>query len=75
MSTVQAVFEMPKTWTGRLQIRGCTTGDSGIQEAADCDAEFFGVYAQDAEGLHMWVEDCDTKEQANDLAKYLKSAF
>lgn len=75
MSIPQAIFEMPATWTGMLQIRGCTSDENGVEESVDCEAEFFGVYAQTAEGLHMWVEDCDTRDQANDLAKYLKSTI
>ena len=68
-------FPLPETWTGNLRIRGCIEQPGSVTEADDSEAEFFGVYAQDAEGLHMWVEDCDTREQAEDLAKYLKSQF
>nr|WP_016355657.1 hypothetical protein [Pseudomonas migulae]AGC70411.1 putative DNA primase, TraC [Pseudomonas migulae] len=75
MSIPQAIFEMPATWTGMLQIRGCTSDENGVKESVDCEAEFFGVYAQTVEGLHMWVEDCYTRDQANDLAKYLKSTI
>lgn len=55
MSIPQAIFEMPATWTGMVQIRGCTSDENGVEESVDCEAEFFGVYAQTAEGLHMWV--------------------
>lgn len=70
----ETIFELPESWTGKLQIRGCIEKEDGVTQAEDSDSEFFGVYAQDAEGLHMWVEDCDTREQAEDLVKYLKSA-
>ncbi|NBB37267.1 MULTISPECIES: hypothetical protein [Pseudomonas] len=71
----ESLFPLPETWTGNLWIRGCIEQPGSVTEADDSEAEFFGVYAQDAEGLHMWVEDCDTREQAEDLAKYLKSQF
>lgn len=71
----ESLFPLPETWTGNLRIRGCIEQSGSVREADDSEAEFFGVYAQDAEGLHMWVEDCDTREQAEDLAKYLKSQF
>lgn len=66
-------FELPATWTGSLQIRGCIDAGGCIEEAVDCKAEFFGIYAEDAEGLHFWVADCDTKTQADELAGFLKS--
>lgn len=71
----ESLFPLPETWTGNLWIRGCIEKTGSVTEADDSEAEFFGVYAQDAEGLHMWVEDCATREQAEDLAKYLKSQF
>ncbi len=71
----ESFFPLPETWTGNLRIRGCIEQPGSVTEADDSEAEFFGVYAQDAEGLHMWVEDCDTREQAEDLAKYLKFQF
>lgn len=66
---------LPETWTGNLWIRGCIETPDSVTEADDSEAEFFGVYAQDAKGLHQWVEDCDTRGQAEDLAKHLKSLF
>jgi len=75
MSQTGSVFQLPATWTGSLQIRGCIEVDGCVEEAEDSDAEFFGIYAQDAAGLHLWVEDCTTQAQANDLAKYLKTTI
>lgn len=66
---------LPATWTGNLWIRGCIETPDSVTEADDSDASFFGIYAQDAEGLHMWVEDCDTRKQADDLVNHLKSLF
>ena len=74
-SQPRATGLLPATWTGNLWIRGCIETPDSVTEADDSEAEFFGIYAQDAEGLHMWVEDCDTREQADDLAKHLKSLF
>lgn len=75
MSQTGSVFELPATWTGSLQVRGCIEADGCVEQADDCDAEFFGIYAQTAEGLHMWVADCSTQAQANDVAQYLKSTI
>lgn len=75
MTNFERAFELPVTWTGSLQIRGCIEVDGCVEEAEDCAAHFFGVYAQDAAGLHIWVEDCNTHAQADDLAKYLKSTI
>ena len=75
MTAIQTHFEMPKSWTGCLQIRGCISDEDGVTEVEDADADFFGVYAQDANGLHMWVEDCDTKDQAYDIAKFLQTTI
>ncbi len=72
---LQTLFPFPDTWDGTLLIRGCSQWLGNIEEAHDLEAEFFGIYARDSEGLHMWVEDCDTREQAEDLAKYLKAQF
>lgn len=75
MTAIQTHFELPKSWTGCLQIRGCISEDGYVEEVEDSDAEFFGIYAQDADGLHMWVEDCATKDQASDIAKYLQTTI
>lgn len=63
---------LPATWTGGLQVRGCVETADGVEEAVDQPATFYGIYAQDADGLHMWVTDRDTKEQAQELAGRLK---
>ncbi|GGM25922.1 hypothetical protein ACFQDN_22190 [Pseudomonas asuensis] len=69
------IFDLPESWTGNFQIRGCIIKDDCVEECEDCDAEFFGIFAQDADGLHIWVEDCDTRSQADDLVKYLKTTI
>lgn len=71
----RTTFLLPETWTGNLWVRGCIETPDSVTEVDDSEADFFGVYAQDSKGLHMWVEDCDTREQAEDLAKHLKSRF
>lgn len=63
---------IPPTWTGGLQIRGCVEADGVVEEAVDQPATFYGVYAQNADGLHMWIADRDTKEQAQEFAGRLK---
>jgi hypothetical protein len=69
-------FEFPESWTGNLQIRNCVEHESGVQEATSSDTDvFIGIYAQDCNGLFMWVADCDTKYQAAQLARYFKAAF
>lgn len=74
--------EMPATWTGNLWIRGCevirdSQGNpaNGIKETSDEKAEFFSVYAQDAEGLHLCVADRDTRAECEILGEQLKAAF
>ncbi|EPG9766572.1 zincin-like metallopeptidase domain-containing protein [Escherichia coli] len=65
-------MSVPETWTGELQIRGCVKNEFGVEEAIDQPAEFYGVYGQDNEGLHMWVADCEKLEQAEEMAHRLK---
>lgn len=75
MNQVKSFFELPVTSTGSFQIRGCIDVDGCTEEAEDGAAAFFGIYAQDAHGLHFWVEDFNTRAQASDVVKYLQSSI
>ncbi|RMN13518.1 hypothetical protein [Pseudomonas syringae group genomosp. 3] len=68
-----AQFPLPADSTGRFQIRGCVEEDGGIAEAVNCDPAFWGVYAENAEGLHMWVCDCETEAAAAKFVADLKA--
>ena len=71
---VPLTLPMPNDWTGDIQVRGCKPdGDGGVEEAPPGKAEFFGLYAQDSQGLHFWVADADTEQQALELADRLKT--
>lgn len=69
-------FTLPHDWNGRVQVQGNVFEDAEEQHvvsAASVGAEpqFFGVYAQQAEGTHQWLADFPTQQQADELAERL----
>lgn len=66
-------FPIPADSTGRFQVRGCIEDEGGITQAVDCEAEFWSVYAENAAGLHMWVCDCETEEDAESFVADIKA--
>jgi hypothetical protein len=51
-----------------MWVRGCREVEDDIEEVSEDQAEFFGVYEADADGLHMWVADFGTVEEARQFA-------
>ncbi|ELY5242023.1 DUF1738 domain-containing protein [Yersinia enterocolitica] len=75
-------YLLPSQWTGNTQVRGCVelldeNGDLSVVEASveNREPEFFGVYAENEDGLHLWVADCETEELASNLTAELKKHY
>lgn len=67
---------LPNNWAGGIQVRGVVEEIDGadIVEAAAVGRapEFFSLYAQDSNGLHFCVADCETEELAEKMASRLR---
>jgi len=75
-SAFETEVQLPDDWTGNTWVRGCVETEEGIEQVnASEEAEFFGIYAEDGDGLHPWAADCDSEEQANDLASRLHAIY
>ncbi|OZB48957.1 MAG: hypothetical protein B7X60_02660 [Polynucleobacter sp. 39-45-136] len=50
----------------RLYIRGCLLIDASVVDAKEWgrEPEFFGLYMRDAEGFSEWVQDFESKHEA-----------
>ena len=68
---------LPADWNGRTQVQGNVTVESDGEQfvepahAVGRDPEFWGVYAQHDNGMHQWLADFDSQEQADELAAKL----
>lgn len=68
------VVHLPSNWTGNIQIRGTVIDANGeVEEAtAGQTPKFFGVYAENGRGMHIWSADCPDLEKAENLAGRLR---
>ncbi len=73
-------FTMPEDWNGEIQLRGNIEveidGEKHVEnaEAQGVKPEFWSLYAQTSDGLHTFLEDYDTQEQAEAVKASLQSA-
>lgn len=68
------VVILPTSWTGNIQIRGAVLDANGVVEEATAGQtpKFFGVYAENDRGMHLWSADCPDLEKAENLAGRLR---
>lgn len=70
-------FALPDDWNGSVQVQGCVhvmiDGEQHVEPADGREPEFWGVYAQREEGLHEWLADFNTQEQAEEVALRLQA--
>lgn len=68
------VVQLPSSWTGNIQIRGAVFDANGEVEEATAGQipKFFGVYAENGRGMHLWSADCPDLEKAENLAGRLR---
>jgi len=70
-------FGLPDDWNGSVQVQGCVhvmiDGEQHVEPADGREPEFWGIYAQREEGLHEWLADFDTQEQAEEVALRLQA--
>lgn len=70
-------FTLPHDWNGRVQVQGNVTEEIDGQQyvtsatSLGVDPEFWGVYAQHADGMQQWLADFPTRQQAEELAERL----
>lgn len=70
-------FDLPADWNGAIQVQGNVIIEDGGEQfvepaqAVGREPEFWGVYAQHENGMHQWVADLNTQEQAEELATLL----
>ena len=67
-------FTLPHDWNGRVMVQGMATGEvDGEQQEASAEQlglqpEFWGIYAQQADGRHQWLAERDSQREAAQLA-------
>ncbi|HDW8992297.1 TPA: toprim domain-containing protein, partial [Escherichia coli] len=72
-------FALPQDWGGNIQVQGCVyemiDGERHVTaaNAIGKEPEFWGVYAELESGLHEWVADFDSQQQADELAMRLEA--
>ncbi|EPJ2694282.1 zincin-like metallopeptidase domain-containing protein [Vibrio cholerae] len=70
-------FDLPADWNGAVQVQGNVVIEDGGEQfvepahAVGRDPEFWGVYAQHENGMHQWVADLNSQNQADELANLL----
>jgi putative DNA primase/helicase len=70
-------FTLPHNWNGHVQVQGHVAvnldGQQRVNSAATSGVEpqFRGVYAQCENGMHEWLADYPTQQQAEKLAERL----
>ncbi|TOK33231.1 DNA primase, partial [Vibrio parahaemolyticus] len=71
-------FDLPADWNGAVQVQGNVVIEDGGEQfvepahAVGRDPEFWGVYAQHENGMHQWVADLNSQNQADELANLLE---
>lgn len=70
-------FSLPADWSGVVRVQGNIMeggeGDQHVTAALGVDPEFYGVYARLNDGMHEWLADFQTEQQADDLAMRLQA--
>ncbi|MCR9925525.1 zincin-like metallopeptidase domain-containing protein [Vibrio parahaemolyticus] len=70
-------FDLPADWNGAVQVQGNVVIEDGGEQfvepahAVGREPEFWGVYAQHENGMHQWVADLNSQNQADELANLL----
>jgi len=70
-------FDLPADWNGAVQVQGNVVIEDGGEQfvepahAVGREPEFWGVYAQHENGMHQWVADINSQNQADELANLL----
>ncbi|HBH7885288.1 TPA: DUF1738 domain-containing protein [Vibrio parahaemolyticus] len=70
-------FDLPADWSGAVQVQGNVVIEDGGEQfvepahAVGREPEFWGVYAQHENGMHQWVADLNSQNQADELANLL----
>jgi len=70
-------FDLPADWNGVVQVQGNVVIEDGGEQfvepahAVGREPEFWGVYAQHENGMHQWVADLNSHNQADELANLL----
>lgn len=70
-------FDLPADWNGAVQVQGNVVIEDGGEQfvepahAVGREPEFWGVYAQHENGMHQWVADLNSHNQADELANLL----
>ncbi|MFT2112504.1 zincin-like metallopeptidase domain-containing protein [Marinomonas sp. 2405UD68-3] len=70
-------FDLPADWNGAVQVQGNVVIEDGGEQfvepvhAVGREPEFWGVYAQHENGMHQWVADINSQNQADELVNLL----
>ncbi|ALQ51107.1 zincin-like metallopeptidase domain-containing protein [Nitrosomonas ureae] len=78
VTEVKLGFRIPADWNGQIQIQGnvIQTDENGIESIVSADSintepQFWGVYTQRDDQTFHWVKDCESIQEAQDLAGLL----